>query len=196
MIRHNFFRALNPDSNYPTSPLNLTAHGIKYDLPVPDVVADALARELSPTGAFLRAEEFCEPTGIDALSSHPAALESFGQSAYAESEFQLTLVGFGNQPMGYYLHQAVANQPATVAIIGLAVEERRFPTEVADWIIDRKDFFLHCHGFEIARFAYYFDGSEKAAVDAFTRGHSVSRPLKSLSERAGRRLRFRDMVKA
>lgn len=196
MIRHNFFRALNPDSNYPTSPLNVTAHAVKYDLPVPDVVADALARVLSPAGSFFRAEEYCEPTGIDAVSSHPAAMESYGKPAYAESEFQLNLIGFGNQPMGYYLHQAVANQPATVAVIGIAVEEKRFPKDVADWIIDRNAFFLHCHGFEIARFAYFFDGSEKAAVDAFTQGGKVSRPPKALSERAGRRLRFRDMVNA
>ena len=167
MKRLNVFRALNPGKKYPLSPFNVTAQQVKYDLPLPAFVADALAYELSPKGHFHRVEQFCTPLGIEKVRQKPRAFESASpQPTYAESVWQFNLSNFG-PPMGYLSEQAACNSLASAEILRYAIEQERFTKDVCDFILNRHAFFFNCGGFEIGRLTYYFDQEEKKTVDAY-----------------------------
>jgi hypothetical protein len=194
LTRLDFFRALNPEENYPKSPLGLLTHRIKYDLLLPAFVADALAKELSPLGTFDRFDEFCTPMGVNAVRLTPSAFDpAQNRSAYAESRSHLDLSRDG-QTMGCVMEQAACNTMAAADIFRFAMEGERFETKVADWILNRSPFFLSCRGFETNRITYYSDLDEKDAVDASVCGVSVSQEPKPIAEISARRHRFRDMA--
>lgn len=178
MKRLNVFRALNPGKKYPLSPFNVTAQQVKYDLPLPAFVADALAYELSPKGNLSRIKQFCTPLGIEKVRQKPRAFESACQQpAYAESIWQFNLSNFG-PPMGYLSQQAACNSLASAEILRYAIEQERFTKDVCDFILNRHAFFFNCGGFEIARLTYYFDPEEQKYVNtyakALTSNHEAS----------------------
>lgn len=161
LTRLDFFRALNPEENYPKSSLGLVAHRTEYDLLLPAFVADALAKELSPIGPFCRLDEFCTPMGMNAVRLTPLAFDpAQNRSAYAESKLHLDL-GRDGHTMGCVMEQTACNTLAAADIFRYAMEGKRFETKVADWILNRSPFFLTCRGFEINRIRYYADLQER-----------------------------------
>jgi len=165
LTRLNFFRALNPEENYPKTPLGLIAHRTKYDLLLPTFVADALANELSPVGPFCHLDEFCTPMGMNTVRLTPPAFDpAQNRSAYVESRLHLDLNRNG-QTMGCVMEQAACNTLAAADIFRFAMEGKRFEAKVADWILNRSPFFLSCRGFEINHITYYSNMEEKYSVD-------------------------------
>ena len=194
MTRFDYFRALNPDKGYPKSPFGIVSHGIKYDLPLPAFVANALAKELSYAGEFYRLDAFCTPKGVNVVRLTPPAFDpALGRSAYVESTLRLDL-SQNEQTMGCVMEQSACNTLAAADIFRFAMEGGRFEADVADWILNRSLFFLHCGGFEVDRITYYSDLEEKNVVDTCVNAAKVSQEPKIIQKKSTRMLRFRDTL--
>ena len=196
LTRLDFFRALNPEENYPKSSLGLMAQHIEYDLLLPSFVADALAKELSPAGRFYRLDQFCTPMGLNAVPLTPLKFDpAQNRSACAESRLHLDL-GRAGHTMGCVMEQAACTAQAAADIFGFAMEGSRFETKVADWILNRSPFFLSCRGFEINRITYYANAEEKASVDTSVCGVSASPEANPIVEISPHRVRFREVYES
>lgn len=194
MIRYDVFRALAPEEKYPDTPFAFRLNGVKYDLPLPPPVGDVLGDMLTKSGPFYSLDRYSSPEGVDEVRSDARCIDLPSRApACADAEFRVDLTE-PNNVMGYVSQIAVANRWAAAEIVRRAISTDTFDADVAEWITARFSFFHFCGGFEIARVSYYFDADEKTTVLAMIDGVSTSRNPKSLTERSGRKLRFRDMV--
>jgi hypothetical protein len=196
MNRYDVFRAMNPDEQYPDTLCNVSMSEIAYDLFIPPKVGDAILEVLIQSGNFYCVERFCSPSGLRDIRSEYIEMWTADQSpVYAECEVREDISGAGIVN-GYVLNMMAVNASAAKKILHLAVKGGTFTEEIDVWIVDRIGYFNFCGGFEIARMFYYTDADEKANVSDAVDSVSFSDKSKSLVERSGRKLRFRDMVNA
>jgi hypothetical protein len=196
MIRYDAIRALNPNDEFPRTPFNLRIKAIEYHLPIPSTVCDVLADRLHNSGSFCRNFHLCTPFGMNAIRANPAILDTKGDSpAYAGCE-TVEDITEPRLTMGYVCWQASINQAGANKFMHLAIEDDTFDKEASEWIINRIPFIGNCGGFELIRMNFYTSAEEKNNVNCFIDGVSVSKEPKSIVEKAGHKLRFRDMANA
>lgn len=196
MIRFNLFRALNPDEEYPNTLLNVSLREVKFDLPLPPTVCDALLEVLLRSGNFARIGKLCSPTGMQKIRSEPEAFDAAtALPTFAGCEVIEDVTEPGLE-IGYTLDMIAVNASAARKILHLAVEGGTFDEEVDVWIVNRIAYFTYCGGFEIARLLYYTDADEQAIVSNFVDSASFGDQSKSLTEKSECKPRFRDMLNA
>ena len=194
MIRYDVFRALKTNIGYPLTLFNVSLREVKFDLPLPPSISDAIMEVLTRSGNFERVEKFCTPSGMDKIRSAPKVLQTTSQSpAYAGCDVLEDITG-PDLVIGYVLYMIAANESAAREILRHAVEGGTFQQEVDVWIINHAVHFSYCGGFEIARMFCYSDVDEKANVNGFIDRFAFNEKPNPLAEIPGRKLRFRDMV--
>ena len=169
MNRFHLFRALNPTTNYPASPINLCFNGVRYDLILPPRVGIAFSRQLSPKGSLKRIEDYCSPTGFDTLRTKPDSFtETRNLAAYAESDSQVETIDQG-VPVGYIAQLAAANVVAAKKIL-MSVISGKFTFDVVDWLFGHAPFLDYSGGFELAHVCCYASTEERETAIAAANG--------------------------
>ncbi len=161
------FRALRPTNQYPTSPLDLSFDGVRYDLILPPRVGNAFANRLGRRcGGFQRITSLCKPTSFEQVRSRPEVLKLQGKlPAYAEVESQVELVEQGI-PVGYVVQYAAVNDVAATIILE-SVISGEFTFDVVDWLFSHAPFLDYSGGFELARIhGYVTDDGRLRALDS------------------------------
>jgi hypothetical protein len=170
----------------------VTLNDIRYDLPLPAQVADALLAILGRDGPFRRLDRYCDSLGIDRLRSNPSILQSDPYPSYAEGELRFTVTD-RHHPMGYCLQQAVANQAAAQEIVRFGIEAG-LEEDVMQWIMTFSPFLIESGGFEIVRAWHYFSAKERDTVYAQLDGAVVTHDPKLLGENPRGRKMLRDLM--
>lgn len=183
MIRLDLFRALNPTADYPSSPLNLSLNGVKYDLLLPPAIADVLSRNASLDNGLVRLDKFCDQLGFDQLRRTPQAFHSLaaGKPAYADAETALELRDT-RVPSGYLARFVAVSLPPVLSIIDVIQHLKIVEPGVAIYIRENPRSFRECGGFEVARVVYYFNEVERESLR--TKSEESSRAAEA--ERRGR----------
>lgn len=191
MNRYDLFAALKPTRFYPSTPLALKMHDIKYQIALPVEVADSVAAQImEPEHPFCRINVFSSPSGICRVREKPERLsfESDGIPAYAESrllvEYPDREEQIGSKRLYLVATQEIADHLMAVAICG-----KIFKPPVNLWLLRHESFFRECGGFELLRAEYYFDEAERIAL--LTDLDPSRQPNKELR---GRKTRFADLI--
>jgi len=194
MIRYDAFRALKSDVGYPLTLFNVSLSEVKFDLPLPPPICDAIMDVLSRSGNFERVDKFCTLPGMSKIRSEPKVLQTADLSpAYAGCDVLEDITG-DDLVIGYVHYMIAVNESAAREVLRLAVEGGTFQKEVDVWIINHTAYFSYCGGFEIARMFCYSDVDEKANVNGFIDRFAFNDEPNPLADIPGRKLRFRDMV--
>ena len=134
--RLSLFRGLNPDKTYPNPLVDFLVDGQRFDLLLPDEVADALINELHCNDTFFRLGAYCTPNGIENIRRvTPSAFDpAHEQSVYVEA--------MKTSANGVQAEEFACNALAAADLFRIAMEEERFNPSVSDWILNRSPYFL------------------------------------------------------
>lgn len=136
--RLSLFRALNPGAKHPKPLVDLVADGQRYDLILPNEVADSLINELRCNDVFSRLDAYCTPNGIENIQRlAPFAFDpAHEQSVYVEA---IRISENGK----IQTEEIALNALAAADLFRIAMDGKRFSQSVADWILNRSTFFLN-----------------------------------------------------
>lgn len=189
------FTALAPSTSYPMSPFEMTLEGVRYELPLPVFVGEAIVGTIkAPKLGFRRLADFCTLDGLELLRSKLSRLdfEAGNSPAYADAELWMERTGERDEPLkGSILNRTIMSSKGALSLLKLAENTDIFGTDVADYLIRREAFLRHCGGFEMLRARYYLDSVERAAA---LRTLDDSQP-NALTEYAKQKTRFKEVAR-